>query len=72
MSYNIEMQEGTSGVFRVRGSVTKNIYTAGSEEACKAWIKNRKANYNRRMKHKVMTDMGLVRVRGALGGVYYE
>lgn len=31
-----------------------------------------KRNRDRRERHKVLTDMGLSRVRGALGGVYYE
>lgn len=26
----------------------------------------------RRIRHQIMTEFGLVRVRGALGGVYYE
>jgi hypothetical protein len=29
-------------------------------------------NYNRRERDKVMRDMGLTRVRGGLGGVYWE
>ena len=29
-------------------------------------------NYNRRERDQVMRDMGLKRVRGALGGVYWE
>jgi hypothetical protein len=29
-------------------------------------------NRNRRTRHAVMTSLGLKRVKGALGGVYYE
>ena len=29
-------------------------------------------NYNRRERDQVMRDLGLKRVRGALGGVYWE
>jgi hypothetical protein len=29
-------------------------------------------NIARRERHAAMTDMGLLRVKGALGGVYYE
>ena len=29
-------------------------------------------NLRRREKHRALTDLGLKRVRGALGGVYYE
>lgn len=34
--------------------------------------RNAKARANRRARHDVLTSLGLVRVRGALGGVYYE
>ena len=34
--------------------------------------KNERRNRQRRMIHQGMLDLGLVRVRGALGGVYYE
>lgn len=32
----------------------------------------KKAKRDRNIKHRIMTDLGLKRVRGALGGVYYE
>lgn len=32
----------------------------------------KRAQENRKAIHEAMTDLGLVRVRGALGGVYYE
>jgi hypothetical protein len=32
----------------------------------------KRRNANRRARHQAMTDLGLVRVHGALGGVYYE
>jgi hypothetical protein len=36
-------------------------------------IRNRIAhNANRRARHEAMTSLGLNRVKGALGGVYYE
>jgi len=31
-----------------------------------------KRNADRRERHQAMTDLGLKRVRGALGGTYYE
>lgn len=40
-------------------------------ERCKI-LRARKKNAARRMKHAIYTDLGLVRVRGNLGGVYYE
>ena len=44
-------------------------------EAGKEEIKarsNSARNANRRAKHEALTSLGLVRVKGALGGVYYE
>lgn len=35
-------------------------------------VKRQINNYNRRFRHEIMTDLGLKRVKGALGGVYYE
>ncbi len=32
----------------------------------------KRKNAARRARHQAMKDLGLVRVRGALGGVYYE
>lgn len=34
--------------------------------------RTRKANEYQKSRHEAMTDLGLVRVKGALGGVYYE
>ena len=36
-----------------------------------AYMRARK-NFARKEKHAILTSMGLKRVRGALGGVYYE
>lgn len=35
-------------------------------------VKRIKANEARRAKHAAMSDLGLARVKGALGGTYYE
>lgn len=35
-------------------------------------IKREKANISRRAKDQAMRDMGLTKVRGALGGTYWE
>lgn len=40
--------------------------------AYQAAVKAEKANKARRDRHAAMTSMGLKRVKGALGGVYYE
>jgi hypothetical protein len=39
---------------------------------CKARAKTRLANTRRKERDQVMRDLGLVKVRGALGGVYWE
>ena len=41
-------------------------------KAIKHLIAVEKRNFNRRARHQARLDLGLVRVRGALGGVYYE
>lgn len=39
---------------------------------CEARRKTSKANSNRQARHQVQLDCGLVRVKGNLGGIYYE
>lgn len=43
-----------------------------SLDEAKAMAKRLRVNRARRERHKALTDLGLKRVRGALGGVYYE
>lgn len=38
----------------------------------KSEIDNAINNYNRRARHEAFTDLGLKRVKGSLGGTYYE
>jgi hypothetical protein len=40
--------------------------------ACKDRAKTRKATMNRKIRDDVMASCGLVKVRGAMGGTYYE
>ena len=40
--------------------------------AIRAEKARRRTNKNRRDRHAVLTSLGLVRVRGSLGGTYYE
>jgi hypothetical protein len=40
--------------------------------ACKSRNRSRKATANRKAKHEAYLAAGLIRVRGALGGTYYE
>lgn len=39
---------------------------------CKRWISNRRAKIARAAKADALRGLGLVRVRGALGGIYWE
>jgi len=52
------------------------IGTKDGENLCEACdskeLKRLARNKARRERHQAMLDCGLVRVRGALGGVYYE
>lgn len=41
-------------------------------KACKAFIRRQRARENRKAKEAAMKSLGLVKVRGALGGVYWE
>lgn len=48
---------------------------AANARICQPCADKRKAekrNASRRARHQAMLDLGLVRVRGALGGIYYE
>jgi len=47
--------------------ITKRRVSAEKAQARKA-----RAAANRRAKHEAYTSLGLKRVRGALGGIYYE
>jgi uncharacterized Zn finger protein (UPF0148 family) len=52
----------------------EEIYTRDGENVCPRGCKltNSKASAQRKARHQVMVDLGLTRVRGAMGGVYYE
>lgn len=42
------------------------------EAKTKTKAKRARANAARRARHEALTSLGLTRVKGALGGVYYE
>lgn len=46
----------------------EELSTRDGENVCPKGCKLTKS----KARHQVMIDMGLVRVRGAMGGVYYE
>ena len=65
-----------SGACIVYGSRTGKTYFIGSflecEEEVKRRMKNYKARVSRRAKDEAMASIGMVKVRGAMGGTYYE
>ena len=50
---------------------TKEYESEATREA-KRKERNRRARINRHERNQAMRDLGLVKVRGALGGTYYE
>lgn len=56
----------------------EEIYTKDGENLCEACErasqegKKRRVKAQRSARHDALTSIGLVRVRGAMGGVYYE
>ena len=61
---------------KVCESCEDEIYTKDGENICAACekkaIKKKEAAIRRRGRNDALRSLGLVRVRGALGGVYYE
>ena len=54
------------------GKRTGTVFCNGRRLCVKCYQKRNRANANRRARNDVMRDLGLVRVRGALGGIYWE
>lgn len=44
----------------------------GSCKQCKAYKRRKRARENRKAKDEAMKSLGLTKVRGALGGTYWE
>ena len=66
--YHCEASSKVATPATVRSVKTGRLYCAEHADAIRQNIKNAKA----RARHQAMTDLGMVRVRGSLGGVYYE
>lgn len=49
---------------------SKGVYA--DEQQAKARVRQLKCALNRKARDQAMRDLGLVKVRGALGGTYYE
>jgi hypothetical protein len=60
----------------VRGGIPQHIIDAAkkrdAEKAERQRIAKIRANVNRRAREQAAKDCGLVKVRGALGGIYWE
>lgn len=57
---------------RVEYAQQLKAHIASGCAECKARLQTKRASGNARAKHEAYLSAGLVRVRGALGGIYYE
>jgi hypothetical protein len=71
--------EDTEGLIRPTNGGSKELWHSATARhladncpICNARRKQRKRNMDARLRHAAMTDLGLKRVRGNLGGIYYE
>ena len=51
---------------------TKIVFYRGVLSDCKKYIRNKRAKLAMKMKEQALKDLGLKKVRGALGGIYWE
>ena len=70
--FDIRQREEDQTVHYVYGTNSGRVFFTGKAEECLRWIRGTKNNFRRRAKDQAMRDLGLRKVRGALGGVYYE
>ena len=56
----------------VFGTKYNKVYFAGSRQACENHVRNVKAKTRRKLRDNAMRDIGMVKVRGAMGGTYWE
>ena len=47
-------------------------YTCGAKACLAEFVKRKSRNALRRRRYQAMLDLGLKRVKGSLGGTYYE
>lgn len=71
MSKEKWMQHAAEVGYSAMSPEGKLAHVAGCKE-CKARRRTKNANNAKKWKHEAMLSCGLVRVKGALGGVYYE
>ena len=63
---------GNVAIAAVGDSDAQPIADAALAKAVRHEASRQRRNRNARERHQAMLDVGLVRVRGGLGGVYYE
>lgn len=68
----ILMRPNAACDWEVYGTRTGKIYKRGTAQQCAVYIKNKKARFAQKLKDDAMASFGLVKVKGALGGTYYE
>lgn len=56
----------------VYGTKTGKVFFSGSLEDCKRYVRNAKARSARKARESAYKSCGLIKVRGALGGTYWE
>lgn len=56
----------------VVGTKTGKTFFEGDLKDCKKYIQNIRNKYRRRAKDEAMKSLGLVKVKGTLGGTYWE
>lgn len=79
MAFEIRQSVEDQTEHYVFGTKLCKVFFIGKAEECLNWVKARRKDFlrkrknaHRRDRHQAMLDLGLQRVRGALGGVYYE
>lgn len=70
----LKIQPTDNGTFEIFGTNTNKVFKSGfeTEQQAKRYIINARARRNRKIKDDAMHSLGLVKVKGALGGTYWE
>ena len=59
-------------VCQVYGTKAQKVFFSGSLSECRQYISKVKKKANRKLKDQAMKDLGLTKVKGALGSTYWE
>ena len=60
------------GKLAVYGTKTQRVFFQGTIHDCLDYIRRVERKAKRRAREQTLRDLGLTKVRGALGGVYWE